>query len=121
MFSAGPAPQSSAAPSDAGDNPPWKSDDECDFADQEYSLLSPMSHYPGSLNQFVQFLSDIPDWISFDKFVLDHALQGLPVPIPGPAPRGISLQEAIIVSPPLSIQYFIRYCTLYPIVYYIVY
>ena len=121
MFSAGPAPQSSAAPSDAGDNPPWEKDDESYFADQEYSLLSPMSHYPGSLNPFVQFLSDIPDWNSFDKSVLDHALQGLPVPIPGPAPRGISLQEAINVSPPLSIQYFIRYCTLYPIVYDIVY
>ncbi len=102
MFSAGPTPQSSAAPSNAGDNPPRNSDDESYFADQEYSLPSPMSHYPGSLNPLVQFLSDIPDWNSFDKSVLDHALQGLPVPIPGPAPCGISLQEAINVSPPGS-------------------
>jgi hypothetical protein len=69
-----------------------------------------MSHYPGSLNLFVQFLSHIPDWNSFDKSALDHALQGLPVPIPGPAPSGISLQEAINVSPPLA----------YDIVYYMV-
>ncbi len=106
MFSAGPAPQSSAAPGDAGDNPPWNSDDERYFTDQEYSLPSPMSHYPGSLNLFVQFLSDIPDWNSFDKSVLDHAMQGLPVPIPGSAPRGISLQEAMNVIP---IVYYIVY------------
>ena len=68
MFSAGPAPQSSAAPSDTGDYPPWKSDDERYFADQEYSLLSPMSHYPGSLNPFVQFVSDIM-WYSRLEFV----------------------------------------------------
>ena len=44
-------------------------------------------------------MSDIPDWNSFGKSMLDHALQGLPVPIPGPAPHGIFLQEAIKVSP----------------------
>ena len=102
MLSPGPFPQSSAAPSDAGDNPPWNSDDERDFAEQDYSPPSPMSHYPGSLNLFVQFLSHIPDWNSFDKSALDHALEGLPVPIPGPGPRGISLQDAINVSPPVS-------------------
>ena len=100
LLPAGPAPHPSAPPSDAGDNPPWNSDDERDFAEQAYSPPSPMSHYPGSLNQFLQFLSHIPDWNSFDKSALDHALQGLSVPIPGPAPRGISLQEAINVSPP---------------------
>ena len=94
MVSPGPAPQLSAAPSDAGDNPPWNSDDERDFKDQQYSPPSPMSHYPGSLNPLVRFLSDIPDWNSFDKSVLDHTLQGLPVPIPG----WIFLQEAIKVS-----------------------
>ena len=102
MYPAGPAPHPSAPPSDAGYNPTRNSDDERDFAEQAYSPLSPMSHssYPGSLNPFVQFLSHIPDWNSFDKSALDHALEGLPVPIPGPAPCGISLQEAINVSPP---------------------
>ena len=99
MLSPGPAPQPSAAPSDAGDNPHWNSDDERDFQDQQYSPPSPMSHYPGSLNPLVSFLSHIPDWNSFDKSALDHALQGLPVPITGPVPQGISLQEAIKVSP----------------------
>ncbi len=84
MLLAGPAPHPSAPPSDAGDNTPWNSDDEQDFAEHAYSPPSPMSHYPGSLNLFVQFLSHIPDWNSFDKSALDHALQGLPVPIPGP-------------------------------------
>ena len=86
MYPTGPAPHPSAPLSDAGDNPTWNCDDKRDFAEQAYSPPSPMSHYPGSLNPFVQFLSHIPDWNSFDKSVLNHTLQGLPVPIPGPAP-----------------------------------
>ena len=119
FLTAGPAPHPSAPPSDAGDNPPWNSDDERDFAEQAYSPPSPMSHYPGSLNPFLQFLSHIPDWNSLDKSALDHALEGLPVPIPGPGPRGISLQDAINVSLPphrhtisymmLTISYTISY------------
>ena len=31
FLTAGPAPHPSAPPSDAGDNPPWNSDDERDF------------------------------------------------------------------------------------------
>ena len=115
MLSPGPAPQPSAAPSDAGDNPSWNSNDERDFQDQEYSLPSPMSHYPGSLNLLVGFLSDTSDWNLFDKSALDHALQGLPVPIPGPSPQGISLQEAIWVSPPTHIRYRILYFAIYEI------
>ncbi len=75
LFPAGPAPHPSAAPSDAGDNRPWNSDDERDFAEHAYSPPSPMSHYPGSLNPFLQFLSHIPDWNLFDKSALDHAAQ----------------------------------------------
>ena len=37
FLTAGPAPHPSAPPSDAGDNPPWNSDDERDFAEQAYS------------------------------------------------------------------------------------
>ena len=120
ILSPGPVPQPSAAPSD---NPPWNSDDERDFQDQEYSPPSPMSHYPGSLNQFVSFLSHILYWNSFDKSVLDHVLQELPVPIAGPSTQGISLQEAIRVSPsPPRIRYRIRYLGMsYDILYDIVY
>ena len=75
-----------------------------------------MAHYPGSLNQLVRFLSDIPDWNSLDKSVLDHTLQGLPVLIPGPALRGISLQEAIKVRTPPS-TYDIVYDIIYNILY----
>ena len=110
MLLPGPAPQPSVAPSDAGDNLSWNSDDERDFQDQQYSPPSPMSHYPGSLNPLVSFLSHIQDWNSLDKSVLDHALQGLQAPIPGPAPHGISLQEAIKVSPlPHALRHRIRY------------
>ena len=100
FLTAGPAPHPSAPPSDAGDNPPWNSDDKRDFAEHAYSPPSPMSHYPGSLNPLLQFLSHIPDWNSLDKSALDHALEGLPVPMPGPVPRGMSLQEAIKVRQP---------------------
>ena len=125
LLPAGPVPHPSAPPSDAGDIPTWNSDDERDFAEHAYSPPSPMSHYPGSLNPLHQFLSHIPDWNSFDESALDHALEGLPVPIPGPAPRGISLQEAINVSPPIrappipphTISYTISYILLYRIRY----
>jgi hypothetical protein len=113
MLSPGPAPQPSAAPSDAGDNPLWNSDDERDFLDLQYSPPSPMSDYPGSLNPLVGILSHILDWNSFDNSALDHTLKELPVPIPGPSPQGISLQEAIQVSPPPHIRHRIRYLAIY--------
>ena len=116
---AGPAPHPSAPPSDAGHNPPWDSDDERDFAEQDYSPPSPMSHYPGSLNPLLQFLSHIPDWNSFDKSALDRALEGLPVPMPGPVPpwyvsSGSHKGKATLPSPH-TITYAILYILLYRI------
>jgi hypothetical protein len=41
-----------------------------------------------------QFLSDVPDWSVLDQADLDKALQGLPGPMLGPVPPGISIQES---------------------------
>ena len=76
----------------------WGSDDQRDYEDQAYSPPSPPAHYPGSRNPLVRFLSDVPDWSVLDTADLDKALRGLPVPMPGPSPPGISLQDAIKVS-----------------------
>lgn len=73
----------------------WNSDDERDYQDQQSRPPSPMAHYPGAQNPLIRFLSHIPDWSVLDKVALDNALSGLPVPISGPVPAGLSVQEAI--------------------------
>ena len=61
LLPAGPAPHPSAPPSDAGDNPPWNSDDERNFAEHAYSppsltlLLDKASHIEVSLVFFSTF------------------------------------------------------------------
>ena len=80
MLLPGPAPQPSAAPSDAGDNLPWNSDDERDFQDQQYSPPSPMSHYPGSLNPIK---SGFPTGILVGIFFhAGHIVPGCPLSVP---------------------------------------
>ena len=46
FLTAGPAPHPSAPPSDAGDNPPWNSDDERDFAEYFSSGSHKCKHPP---------------------------------------------------------------------------
>ncbi len=81
-------------------------DDLRDYEDQQYIPPSPMAYYPGALDPLVRFLSDVTNWSALDVAVLDNALKGLPVPMAGPAPRGISIQDTIEVStaliPPLT-------------------
>jgi hypothetical protein len=80
MLLPGPAPQPSAAPSDAGDNLPWNSDDERNFQDQQYSPPSPMSHYPGSLNLIK---SGFPTGILVVIFFhAGHIVPGCPLSVP---------------------------------------
>ena len=82
MLLPGPAPQPSAAPSDAsaGDNLPWNSDDERNFQDQQYSPPSPMSHYPGSLNPIKSgFPTGILVVICFHA---GHIVPGCPLSVP---------------------------------------
>jgi hypothetical protein len=50
---------------------------------------------PGPIHQF---LSGIPDWLNFNPEDLDRALESLPIPLKGPSPPGISLQDAIEVK-----------------------
>ena len=75
----------------------WNTDDERDYLDLEYSPPSPMAHYPGSRDPLARFMADLPNLDDFDKLALNDALQGLPVPVSGPVPPGISLQDAIKV------------------------
>ena len=40
----------------------------------------------------------MPDWVNILESDITQALQGHPVPLPGPVPPGISLTEAIEVN-----------------------
>ena len=82
------------------------SDDMRDFADQD--LPDPSSPPPSTdhAGPIAQFLHALPDWMNCISDNVMKALEGLPVPAPGPAPPGISLQEAIQVhSKKLPISY----------------
>ena len=88
---------------DSGDedgNRPWNSDDERDFQDQQSPPPSPMQHYPAPRNSIARFLCDVPDWSVLDKKALDKAISQLPVPLQGPGPQGISIQDTIKVRTP---------------------
>ena len=107
------------APSSAGGQPDdnsivWNTDDERDYSDYEYSPPSPMAHYPGPREPLARFMADLPDLGDFDKHALNEALRGLPVPDSGPAPPGISLQDAIKVQYTYIINYNIY---IYSIIY----
>ncbi len=51
--------------------------------------------YPGPIHQF---LSGIPDWMNINQEDLYLALESLHIPLKGPIPPGISLQEAFQVN-----------------------
>jgi hypothetical protein len=93
----GPVPPLS--PQDGNDQDhAWNLDDERDYADQQPAPPSPMAHYPGLQGPLARFLSTVPDWSVLDKVALENAIKGLPVPVVGPAPPGISLHDAIKVN-----------------------
>ncbi len=75
-----------------------------------------MAHYPGLQDPLAHFLSTVPDWSVLDKVALDNAIKGLPVPVVGPAPPGISVHDAIKVKLHDSLLNDI----VYDIVYYVV-
>ena len=72
-----------------------------------------MAHYPGLQDPLARFLSTVPDWRVLDKVALENAIKGLPIPVVGPAPPGISLQDAIKVKQ----HDFLLYDVVYDIVY----
>ncbi len=94
----------------------WNLDDERDYADQQSALHSPMTHYPGSRDTLARFLSTVQDWSVLDKMALDNAIGGLPVPVIGPAPFGISVHDAIKVKHHDGLLYGIVYDIIYDIV-----
>ncbi len=66
-----------------------------DFMDQDDPAGQFPTADPGPIHQF---LSGIPDWLNFNPEDLDRALESLPIPLKGPVPPGISLQDAIEVK-----------------------
>ena len=70
-------------------------DDHRDFMDQDDPAGQFPNADPGPIHQF---LSGIPDWLNFNPEDLDRALESLPIPLKGPVPPGISLQDAIEVK-----------------------
>ena len=65
--------------------------DHGDFMDQDVSA----GQFPTAIHEF---LNGIPDWLNFNPDDLDRALESLPIPLKGPTPPGISLQDAIQVK-----------------------
>ena len=70
-------------------------DDHRDYMDQDDPAGQFPTVDPGPIHQF---LSGIPDWLNFNPDDLDRALESLPIPLKGPSPPGISLQDAIVVK-----------------------
>jgi hypothetical protein len=66
-------------------------DDQRDYMDQD----DPAGQFPAvDPGPSHQFLGCIPDWLNFNS----EDLESLPIPLKGPSPPGISLQEAIEVK-----------------------
>ncbi len=78
-----------------------------------------MAHYPGLQGPLARFLSTVPDWSVLDKVALDNVIKGLPVPVVGPAPPGISVHDAIKVKMHDFLLYDIVYDIVYDVVCYI--
>jgi len=111
----GPVP--SLSPQDSNDQDrAWDYDDERDYADQQSPPPSPMAHYPGLQDPLARFLSTVPDWRVLDKVALENAIKGLPIPVVGPAPPGISLQDAIKVKQHDYLLYDVVYDIVYDVV-----
>ena len=95
-----PVPPRAPDNSDDDGDRTWTADDARDFEDQQSPPPSPMQHYPAPRNSIARFLCDVPDWSVLDKKALDKAISQLPVPLPGPGPPGISIQDALQVRTP---------------------
>ncbi len=70
-------------------------DKDRDFMDRDVPAGQFPTADPGPIHQF---LSCVPDWLNFKPEDLERALESLPIPLKGPSPPGISLQEAIQVK-----------------------
>jgi hypothetical protein len=48
-----------------------------------------------NLGHFARFIADMPDWSDMSQADYTKAYEALPQPLPGPAPPGLSIHEAI--------------------------
>jgi hypothetical protein len=77
-------------------------DDIRDYEDQTFvppssdDIVPPRS--TAQLGPYSRFLADMPDWIDMSQGEYTKAFDALPMPRVGPAPPGISLQQAIQAS-----------------------
>jgi hypothetical protein len=87
----------STSASDSNEDREMDFDEHHDFMDQHIPAGQFPTADPGPIHHFV---SGMPDWMNINQEDLDRALESLQVPIPlkGPIPPGISLQEAIQVN-----------------------
>ena len=69
-------------------------DDHRDFMDQDILAGDLPTSQPGPIHQF---LTGMPDLMNMSTEDLNIALENMPIPLEGPVPPGISLQEAIQV------------------------
>ena len=90
-FTGAPPRRPSGNDDDNGDRE-MDEDEMRDFEDQK--LVPPSA----LLGPYARFLADMPDWIGMSQGEYTKALDALPMPQTGPAPPGISLQQAIQAS-----------------------
>ena len=81
--------------SDSNEDREMDFDDHRDYMDQDDPAGQFPTVDPGPIHQF---LSGIPDWLNFNPEDLDRALESLPIPLKGPIPPGIFLQDVIEVK-----------------------
>jgi hypothetical protein len=85
-------------------------DDHRDYMDQD----DPAGQFPTvDSGPIHQFFSGIPDWLNFNPEDLDRALESLPIPLKGPVPPGMSLQDASFLL--LILDQFINFLVVFQI------
>jgi hypothetical protein len=73
-------------------------DDHHEFMDQDIPAGQFPTADPGPIHQFLSGIPDGNHGMNINQEDLDLALESLPIPLKGPTPPGISLQEAIQVN-----------------------
>jgi hypothetical protein len=79
--------------------------------------MSGISGEKFGIDTYARFLHDRPDYISMTQEEYTKAIEAVPLPMPGPPPQSILIQEAIQTSYYTSyayqVGYLVRYHTRY--------